>query len=428
MNNNNTYNRYFAVGASESVQDIDGWAEAERSFYKNKHRSLEAQRIHIHPYRVVKVARLVNSGNYTPRPGYRFALFEPSPREIFAAFCEDRLVHHYIAPYISDIAERIHQKNGSVSHGNRIGHSAQTGAEQIRDSIMATLNEHPDAYIAKMDIQGCFPSVPKDKAYQFFEDCARECGRYDSRMLDICRLLIMHDPVKGCITLSRNEEMEKVPQRKRLNSGVVGFPIGNFYSQIVVNLYLASWDAALVKYGVNPRFVDDKVIVAKDKAAALEEVELSRTMVTERGLTLHPKKVYIQPAHHGVNFCGRTIKGNRIYLASHTIRKAFRVVKTREANAANALSVRDSVNSYLGLMRHCTEHKNEERFADMVSERFGEWLYFKTRKEHYVCVAKDEILTREKNRKEIQTLISYYNETWKDYKRQHHACRVRERN
>lgn len=424
MNNNNTYNRYYAVGAVGSVQDIDGWEEAERNFYKNKHRSLEAQRIHIHPFRVIKIARLVESGNYIPKPGYRFALFEPSPREIFAAFCEDRLVHHYVAPYISDIAERIHQKNGSVSHGNRIGHSAQTGAEQIRDYIIYNTKDSNNVYIAKVDIQSCFPSVPKDKAFQFFEECARECGKYDARMLDICRILIMHDPVNGCITLSNETEINKIPERKRLKSGVVGFPIGNFYSQIVVNLYLAIWDASIAKYGVNPRFVDDKVVIAKDKKTVLEEISVSNETVHRQGLTLHRKKVYIQPACHGVNFCGRTIKGDRIYLSNRTIKKSFYRVKKADASENVALSIRDSVNSYLGLMRHCTEHKNEERLAHIVLERYGNWLCFKTRKDHYVCEAKKEIIQREKNKKEIQTLISYYNETWKDYKRQHHACRV----
>ena len=33
VNNNNTYNRYFVVGASESFPDCDKWSAAEKSFF-----------------------------------------------------------------------------------------------------------------------------------------------------------------------------------------------------------------------------------------------------------------------------------------------------------------------------------------------------------------------------------------------------------
>ena len=135
------------------------------------------------------------------------------------------------------------------------------------------------------------------------------------------------------------------------------------------------------------------------------------------GLTLHPDKVYIQSFHHGVNFCGRTVKGNRIYLSGKTVKRAFRSVKDYDAERDNAISVRDSANSYLGLMLHCTEHKNEARLADAVTERFGEWLCFKERKGHLVCVAKDEVIERKEREKFINETILNYNEVRKDYRR-----------
>lgn len=405
VNNTVTYNRYFVVGASESVPDVDGWAAAERSFYKNKHRSVGAQRIHIHPGRVTRIARLVESGEYTPRPGYRFALFEPSPREIFAAFCDDRLVHHYVAPYITEVAERVHNDNGDVSHGNRIGHSAHTGAAQIRDAIAAARERNAEPYVAKVDIRSCFPSVPREKAADAFERYAKACGMYDARMLAICRKLFLHDPVPGCMTLSSDSEMARVPERKRLAEGVDGFPIGNFYSQLIVNLYLAEIDAALKRYGVNPRFVDDKCIIAPDKATALEEIALARSVAASLGLVMHPDKIYIQPAHRGVNFCGRTIKGGRLYLTKRTVRRAFRKVEKEDRTEDGARRIWSSVNSYLGIMRHCTEHKNEVRLADAVMEGFGEWLYFIRRDGHLVCRLKRRYDLRTKRENDIKTMI-----------------------
>ena len=411
VNNNNTNNRYFVVGASESVPDVDGWAAAERSFYKNKHRSIGAQRIHVHPGRVTRLARLVESGEYTPRPGYRFALFEPSPREIFAAFCEDRLVHHYVAPYITEVAERIHNKNGDVSHGNRIGHSAHTGAAQIRDAIAALRETHAEPYVAKVDIRSCFPSVPRAGAAAAFERYAKECCMYDERMLAICRKLFLHDPVPGCMTLSSAGEISRVPERKLLKEGPDGFPIGNFYSQLIVNLYLAEIDAALKPYGVNPRFVDDKCIVAPDKATALEEIALARSVAASLRLTMHPEKIYIQPAHRGVNFCGRTIKGGRLYLTKRTVRRAFRRVGEEERTEEGARRLWSSVNSYLGIMRHCTEHKNEVRLAEAVLVDFGEWLYFIRRDGHPVCRLRKRYNLRTRREQDIKTMINIWQTT-----------------
>ena len=409
MNNNNTNNRYNVVGASESLPNVDEWIVAEHNFYKNKHGSPPAQRIHIHPARVLRLARRVASGEYSPRPGYRFPIIDPTPREIYAAFCEDRLVHHYVAPFISQVAERVHAANGDVSHGNRIGHSAQTGAGQIRDAIAAAKEKCADPYVVKIDIRSFFSSVPRVKAY---EALARYAGEYygdadRDEKLAICKTLITHDPTVGCVKLPG--EWEKVPARKLMENAPTGcgLPIGNFYSQLVANLYLASYDAALSRFGVCPRFVDDKCCIVDGPREAQECLAAARDAVEAIGLRLHPDKVYIQPAHRGVNYCGRTVKGGRIYLSNRTVRRAHYAVGKAPRTPDGARKVCATVNSYLGLMRHCTERKNERRLADAVLSGFGPWVYFEIRDGHFVCKVKAAYNLR---RTRIQTINKEYDE------------------
>lgn len=421
MNNNNTYNRYFVVGASESVPNIDEWFVAERSFFKNKHKSCGAQRIHIHPAKVLRIARSVAYGTYEPKPGYRFPLFEPSPREIFASFCEDRLVHHYVAPFISEIAEVVHENNGNVSHGNRIAHSAQTGAEQIKRESMKATMENEEPYFVRIDIRSFFTSIPRENAYRCFEDYARQHYSKDdiNEKLSICKILILHNPIDGCVRLSSESKWKKIPERKLMkNAGEGnGLPIGNFYSQLIANLYLSSLDAAIKGYGTHPRFVDDKCIVAKDKETAKACIQTAKLAVSELGLMLHPDKLYMQPIHRGVNFCGRTIKGGRIYLSSKTIKRAVNKVRMSQPSEKSAVNICNSVNSYIGLMKHCTEWKNERRLADMVLERYSEWLFFIIRKGHLVCEVREEFKKRNISKKIFDTINEKANETRKTNKR-----------
>ena len=422
VNNNNTYNRYNVCGASESFPDCDGWAAAERSFYRNKHDSTGAQRVHLHPARVMRVARLVESGGYQPKPGYCFPLRTPSPREIYAAFCSDRLVHHYVAPFLSDVAEAVHNANGDVSHGNRKGRSAQTAAEQIRDAIVEARGFWPDPYVVKVDIRSFFASVPRDRAYKVLESFANEfyVGEDRARMLAICKTLILHDPVRDCVELPG--DWGCVPAAKRLKNAKPGrgLPIGNFYSQIVANLYLAMFDALLRTYGVCPRFVDDTVGVTRGKEEAKAFVRAARTAARALGLELHPDKIYIQPARHGVNFCGRTVKGRRIYLSNRTVNRCLLAVRTAPATPEGARAVCATVNSCLGLMSHCTEYRTQRRLAEVTLSRFGEWLYFVSVGGKFTCRLKKQYTARNARRKTINNLIQLYHEISENHQRNRH--------
>ena len=418
VNNNNSYNRNFIVGSSESILNIDEWFIAEKRFFKNKHNSYGAQRIHLHPFRVVKLVKRITKKTYKPRPGYCFPIFEPSPREIFAAFCEDRMVHHYVSPFISFIADCVHNDNGDVSHGNRCGHSAQTGAEQIRDYVLKC---DPEKFsFVKIDIKSCFPSINREKAWLFFEKMARTYYHESDleEKLSICKILILHDPVFGCVQLSDAKLWEKVPPRKRMknsNPGC-GLPIGNFYSQLIANIFLAILDCALKPYGVNPRFVDDKCnIIHKSKIK--ECLEVANRTANEMGLELHPDKIYIQPIYHGVNFCGRTIKGKRIYISSRILNRINYKIKIGDISKDSAIKMCSTVNSYLGLMKHCTERKNEKRIADKVLHKYGKWLYFTVKDGHFTCHVRKKYLSRVYRKSMFDHFNKIVNETWENYKR-----------
>ena len=117
-NNNNTNNRYSVWPASEFDKIVDDWLQAEREGYKNKHSSFEAARYHYHLSNIYDLVERVKN-NYKPTTSTCFVLQYPVYREVFAANYTDRIVHHYIAPMISTVAESVHSINRNVSKANR---------------------------------------------------------------------------------------------------------------------------------------------------------------------------------------------------------------------------------------------------------------------------------------------------------------------
>jgi len=88
----------------------------------------------------------------------------------------------------------------------------------------------------------------------------------------------------------------------------IGLPLGNLTSQLLVNIYMNKFDQFVkhklkVKYYI--RYADDFVIMSDDYAH-LEALlpELSKFLLQELGLSLHPDKVFIKTLASGVDFLG----------------------------------------------------------------------------------------------------------------------------
>ena len=192
-NNNNTSNRLSVWPVSE-FDIIEQWLEAERECYKNKHSSFEAAMYHYHLSEIYKLIERIQTG-YKPTTSICFVLDYPVYREVFAANYTDRIVHHYIAPMINQVAEAVHQENGDVSHGNRIGHSASTAVRQIYDNVKVMSEGYTrTCYVATMDVSGFFMSIDKEVAYRVFEYYAHRTGVVDMEKLKLLKILIAHNP------------------------------------------------------------------------------------------------------------------------------------------------------------------------------------------------------------------------------------------
>lgn len=392
-NNNNKTNTNYLIPCAESSNDIvDIFLNAEQECYKNKRSKFDANDGHYHLAKIWSLIYSVYTGSYHPDGGICFVLSYPTYREVFAAKYWDRVVHHVVAPYMSYIADRVHFDNGDISHGNRKAHSAQTFAIQVQK----LMKEKPNGVVFKFDIHGFFMSICRSMAVDLFMQLDEQYKpnmneQLHDGLIGLIKILILSDPTIHSERRSAIEEWKNIRPEKSLfgNTGN-GMPIGNFYSQIDAGLVLSFIDRVIHI----PHFVDDFSGVADDSKQANEVINLARLTMARYGLTLHPKKIYIQPVRHGVKLCGRMIYKNRIYSSNRIIHAAFQCIyyfANRGINEKTAIALVNSFNSYSGILFHMTEYNTQKRLMNKVLELgFGEYVYFKCKNNHVICQLKNE--------------------------------------
>ena len=177
--------------------------------------------------------------------------------------------------------------------------------------------------------------------------------------------------------------------------------IGNLFSQLFANYLLNVLDWFLFEdlgFTYVGRYVDDFYVVDTDKAKMLDAVPKIRALLAGYGLTLHPDKFYMQHYTKGVAFTGSVVKKDRVYTANRTIKNAAMAVRrlNRAETLPEVMHAVDSINSYLGCLRHCREYNQRVKLLRRIEPRCYKWIYIKGR---YEIVA-----IKKKFRKRTRTL------------------------
>ena len=130
----------------------------------------------------------------------------------------------------------------------------------------------------------------------------------------------------------------------------------------------------------------------------LDAVPKIRALLAGYGLTLHPDKFYMQHYTKGVSFTGSVVKKDRVYTANRTIKNAVMAVRrlNRAETLPEVMHAVDSINSYLGCLRHRREYNQRAKLLRRIEPRCYKWIYIKGR---YEIVA-----IKKKFRKRTRTL------------------------
>lgn len=199
---------------------------------------------------------------------------------------------------------------------------------------------------------------------------------------------IFNDPRKNCILKTGKNSWRGLPESKSLFFARqnCGLPIGNLTSQLFGNVYLNDFDHFVkrdLKIKYYGRYVDDFVMVAKDKSCLKEAIpEIKKYLNDKLKLTLHPHKMYLQHFSKGVKYLGAVIKPYRIYIANRTKGNFYRALEAQNRIVSDHKPTDDEknrfisiMNSYLGIMKHCKTYKiRKQMIENRLSPNWRKWI------------------------------------------------------
>ena len=340
-------------------------------------------------HNLIQLWRDVNERRYKIGRSVRFAVTKPKLREVFAADFRDRIVHHVIMQRLEPLFEMEF-----IDHNFncRKGKGTQYGVNCLQQDIIEfSENGTIDCYIGKFDLQGFFMSIVKNTLWEMLRDFINE--RYEGEdkdtLLYLVEMVVTACPQHNCTVKGDPSLLEKLPKEKSLATcgDDKGEPIGNLTSQCFANFYLHSFDRLMTNvfkyYG---RYVDDFYIVARHKEDILGFIEQIRFYLkTQFGLTLHPKKIYIQHYKKGVKFIGTVIRYDRKYISNSSVANAYDKIRTMNKNIRkeNAVEIVQSLNSYFGFLQHVNAYRIKKRLIGLVDKQWFQWIEYDDKKQKF---------------------------------------------
>ncbi|NYT76522.1 RNA-directed DNA polymerase [Alcaligenaceae bacterium] len=301
-------------------------------------------------------------GTYRPGRTICFAIARPRPREVWAADFRDRIVHHLL---YNKIAPRFHARFIADSCACIPGRGTLYAAKRLEAKVRSqTHNWSRPGYYLKMDLANFFVSIDKRRLWLRLSPQIPEPW-----WRNLAALILFHDPRENVHVRGAKDLLKAVPPHKRLTNAppLHGLPIGNLSSQFFANVLLDGLDQ-FVKHQVRAkhyiRYVDDFVILHESAQWLNDALREINDYLPQLGLALNPRKTILQPISRGVDFAGHVIKPWRREIRRRTVRTALARIETLPAG-----QTLESINSYLGLMRHADARHDRTRVANAARRR-----------------------------------------------------------
>jgi len=267
--------------------------------------------------------------------GYQaFKINDPKPRDIHKASVCDRLLHHTIYRKLYPFFDKTFIADSYSCRNDKGTHKA---IDKFRSYFQkVSQNNTRICWILKCDIRKFFANI-------------------DHRIL--LSILAEYISDKNILNLLKNI----IESFTTKNKTAVGLPLGNLTSQLFVNIYMNKFDKFVkhklkAKYYI--RYADDFVFLSEDKNILEKQIPIIEKFLSEElKLKLHPGKVSIKTLSSGVDFLGMVNFFNYRILRTKTKRRILKKLSLKHKMYLEELvsgeSINQSVQSYLGVLKHC---------------------------------------------------------------------------
>ena len=262
---------------------------------------------------------------------------------------------------------------------------------RLRDGLLrASRGYTRPCWAARYDLRAFFMSIDRRRLYEDFVRLIEDGYDGDDRdtLLYLTRIITLTCPADRAVRRCPRWEWDSVERGKSVWDlpWHRGLAIGNLPSQLGANVENAPHLRLLEEVGMPAtNYVDDFAHAVTDREAFLAMMSYTRGWLKEeRGLTLHPRKFYLQPADRGVKYLGCVVKGDRIYIGNRVVHSLFTKVRWHNGVLGTSAALRrrhaerfaNLLNSYLGLMRHFRTYNIRRRAAEEVLSVWADCVSF----------------------------------------------------
>ncbi len=282
---------------------------------------------------------------YQPDKYVFFYVRDPKLRPIHKATVKDRVVFQAVFRILYQIFDR---KLIYDTYSCRFGKGTHSGVRRLEDFLRkASGNYHRSVFALKCDVRQFFYSIDHGILKNLIQ---KEISDEDA--LDLISKII-----------------DSFCTRQGL-----GLPLGNVTSQLFANIYLNELDQYvkhILKEKYYLRYCDDFIIASLDRKYLTDLVPKIETFLRDRlRLALHPRKVEIRKILQGVDFLGYVVLPYYRVLRTKTKRRIFSKIDKKAAECKGGLldkhSLKQSVQSYLGVLKHCKGYNLGEKMMKIV--------------------------------------------------------------
>lgn len=249
----------------------------------------------------------INERRYVTGPSECFIIKYPVIREVFCALPRDRVVQHFIYNELNPVIEKLIIKDTASCRKNK---GTDYAIKRVQRFVRRETNNYTDienTYFCKMDISGFFMSIDRKRLLEkvLWVVDNKYQGKHKETLHYLLPIVILSDVTKGAIRLTSIKDWDLLPPNKTLFGNDRGLPIGNITSQLFANYYLNDIDHFIKsRYKSFERYVDDMIIVGKNKSKLIETKLIVNEKLKEYNMRLNLNKSIVSDVKYGINFLG----------------------------------------------------------------------------------------------------------------------------
>ncbi len=310
---------------------------------------------------LLKLQKELMEKTYKPQPIVTVIIRDPKTRKIGKADFRDRVVHHALINILQPIFEPLFVYDNYASRKNKGHHKALKRFDYFMRKVAHNGkklkgikdNNYVQGYALKADISKYFESVDHEVLLKIIGEKVK-----DENVLWL---------VQQILTYNSNSSIKGR-----------GMPLGNYTSQFFANVYLNKLDYFIkhtlrVKYYL--RYVDDFVILHKDK----ERLERYKKYIDEYlhtlGLRLHPTKSRVIPLHEGIPLLGFRIFYYYRLIKESGIRQIKRNLFIWRKDYLESSNYDNIASRLQGWLAHA-EHGNTYKLRKKIVSEFNSYSFY----------------------------------------------------